>query len=91
MYTFLSKLLCGFRKAHSTQHALFKLLKQWQKELENSGLVGTILMVLSEACDCLLHDLISSKFEAYGLASRRQRVKIGSAYGFWNETKRGVP
>ena len=98
MYTFLSKLLCGFRKAHSTQHALFKLLKQWQKELENSGLVGTILMVLSEACDCLLHDLISSKFEAYGLCkssldvltSRRQRVKIGSAYGFWNETKRGV-
>ena len=56
-------------------------------------------MVLSEACDCLLHDLISSKFEAYGLCkssldlltSRRQSVKIGSAYGFWNETKRGVP
>ena len=23
-------LLCGFRKAHSTQHALFKLLQTWQ-------------------------------------------------------------
>ena len=26
--TFLNKLLCGFRKAHSTQHALFRLLQK---------------------------------------------------------------
>ena len=56
MDTFLNKLLCGFRKAHSTQHALFKLLQRWQKELDNSGLVGTILI-----------DLIIAKFEVYGL------------------------
>ena len=31
MDTFLNKLLCGFRKAHSTQHALFKLLQWCQK------------------------------------------------------------
>ena len=37
MDTFLNKLLCGFRKAHSSQHALFKLLQRWQKELDNSG------------------------------------------------------
>ena len=29
--TFLDKLLCGFRKVHSTQHALFRLLQKWQK------------------------------------------------------------
>ena len=65
--TFLNKLLCRFRKAHSTQHDLFKLLQQCQKELDNSGLVGTILMDLSKAYDCLPHDLIIAKFEAYGL------------------------
>ena len=27
--TFLNKLLCGFCKAHSTQHALFRLLQKW--------------------------------------------------------------
>ena len=103
MDTFLNKLLCGFRKAHSTQHALFKLLQQWQNELDNSGLVGTILMDLSKAYDCLPHDLIIAKFEAYGLSksslsllldyltSRKQRVKIGSSYSIWNEIKRGVP
>ena len=51
MDTFLNKLLCGFRKAHSTQHALFKLLQRWQKGLDNSGLVGTILMDLPKAYD----------------------------------------
>ena len=68
MGTFLNKLLCGFRKAHSTQHALFKLLQQSQNELDNSGLVGTILIDLSKAYDCLPHDLIIAKFEAYGLS-----------------------
>ena len=26
---FLSQILCGFRKTHSTQHALFRLLQSW--------------------------------------------------------------
>ena len=103
MDTFLNKLLCGFRKTHSTQHALFKLLQRWQKELDNSGLVGTMLMDLSKAYDCLPHDLIIAKFEAYGLSksslsllleyltSHKQRVKTGSSYSVWNEIKRGVP
>ena len=65
--TFLNKLLCGFHKAHSTQHALFRLLQKWQKELDSSETVGTILMDLSKAYDCLPHDLIIAKLEAYGL------------------------
>ena len=44
---FLNELPCGFRKAYSTQHALFKLLQAWQKDLDNSGFIGTILMDLS--------------------------------------------
>ena len=31
---YLNNLLFDFRKAHSTQHALFKLLQAWQKELD---------------------------------------------------------
>ena len=56
-----------FKKAHSTQHALLKLLQQWQKELDNSGVVETILMDLSKAYDCLPHDYIIAKLETYGL------------------------
>ena len=90
MDLFLNKILCGFRKAQSTQHALFRLLQSWQKELDNSGFIGTILMVLSKAYNCL-HDLM---FEAYGLRKnslkllldysegRKQGVKIGSSNSF---------
>ena len=64
---YLNSLLCGFRKAHSSQQALFKLLQAWQEELDKSGFVGTILMDLSKACDSLPHDLLVAKFEAYGI------------------------
>ena len=87
----MNHLLCGFRKTHSTQHALFRLIQSWQKELDESGFVGTILMDLSKAYDCLPHDLMVAKLEVYGLAKenlhlisdylsyRKQRTKIGSA------------
>ena len=63
----LNELLCGLRKVHSTQHALFKLLQAWQKELDNSRLIATILMGLSSAYYCISHDLLMAKFGAYGL------------------------
>ena len=65
METFLNKLLCGFRKTHSTQHALFQLLQQWQND---SGLLGAIPMDHSKSYDCLPHDLIIAKFGAYGIS-----------------------
>ena len=103
MDLFLNKLLCGFRKSHSTQHVWFKLLHSWQKELGNSGFIGTILMDLSNAYDCIPHDLIIAKFEAYSLSKnnlkllldylegRKQLIKIGSSYSFWFDLNRGVP
>ena len=72
-------------------------------DLDNSGLLSTILMDLSNAYDCLPHDPIIAKFEASSLSksslsllldyltSRKQRVKIGSSYSLWNEMKRDVP
>ena len=95
--------LCGFRKAHSTQYALFKLLQEWQEELDRSGFVGTIRMDLSKAYDCLPHDLFVAKFEACGidktgliliqnyLSNREQRTKINSSYSNWYDIIRGVP
>ena len=71
--TSLNKLLCGFHKAHSTQHALSRLLQKWQKELDSPGIVGTILMGLSKAYDCLLYDLVIAKLEAYGLDTNSLR------------------
>ena len=99
----LSPKLCGFRKGHSTQHALLNLLKNWQKCLDKSGVIGTVLMDLSKAYDCLPHDLLLAKLSAYGfdfsaialianyLSNRYQRVKIGSTFSSYLEILRGVP
>ena len=88
----LSKLLCGLRKAHSTQHALFRLLHSWQKAFDNLEYVGIVLMDLSKAYDCIPHDLLIAKLEAYGLdktslhllrdylINRKQMTKIGSSF-----------
>ena len=64
---FLNEVLCGFRKAHSTQHALFKLLQSWQKSLDCGGFVGTILIDLSKAYDCIPHELLIAKLHCNGV------------------------
>ena len=78
-------------------------MKNWQKCLDKSGVVGTVLMDLSKAYDCLPHDLLQAKLSAYGfdesaitlianyLSNRYQRVKIGSTFSSYLEILRGVP
>ena len=101
--SFLSHILCGFRKAHSTQHALFTLFQYWQKKLDNGGFVGTIFMDLSKAYDCIPHELLIAKLKCCGigngslrllldyLTNRKQRTKIGSSCSSWCDINTGVP
>ena len=99
----LSKKLCGFREKHSTQHALFQLVKDIENWLDESKYVGMILMDLSKAYDCIPYDLLLAKMEAYGidkkslnllrsyLSGRKQRVKLNSEYSSYVNIDRGVP
>ena len=101
--SFLNNILCGFRKAHRTQHALFKLLQSWQQVIDNGGFIGTILMDLSKAYDCIPHNLLIAKLECYGvdkaslrflldyLTRRKQRTKTGSSFSSWCHINTGVP
>ena len=69
-------MLCGFRKAHNTQHALFKLLQSWQQVLDNGGFIGTILMDLSKAYGCIPHNLLIAKLEYYGVDKTSLRLLL---------------
>ena len=100
---FFNEILCGFRKVHSTQHALFKLLTSWQNSLDRGGIIGPILMDLSKAYDCLPHNLLFAKLQAYGfskerirlflsyLTNRTQGIKIGSTFSHWTNILKGIP
>ena len=100
---FLNQLLYGFSEAHTTQHAQFMLIQSWQKRLDESGFVRTILMDLSKAYDCLPHDLIATKIETFALTKQilqlisnylsyhKQRTKIGSAHSVWANIICGIP
>ena len=60
-------------------------------------------MDLSKAYDCLHHDLLIARLEAYGLENgslkllldsvtfRKQRTKVGSAFSKWSKIRRGFP
>ena len=67
---FLGELLCGFRKAHSTQHALFRIIQKRQEELESGSYVGTILMDLSKSYNCLSHYFFDCKIRGIWIKYR---------------------
>ena len=51
----------------STNQALRRLTKNWKAALDNNLFTGALLINMSEAVDCIPHDLLIAKFHAYGL------------------------
>ena len=95
-----NQILCGFRKAHSIQHALFKILQKGQEQLDSVWFISTILLDLSNAYDCLHHDLLIVKCGLGNgslnllldyLSFRKQRTKVGSADSKWSSIRHRIP
>ena len=101
--SFLSNFLCRFRKGYNKQHALLNLIEKFKRVLDKKGYASAILMDLSKAFDCLDHELLLAKLDAYGfsknalrfihsyLTDRKQRVEVNGAFSEWQEKKLGVP
>ena len=99
----LSVFIAAYRTAYSTQHVLIKLIEEWKSKLDNNFIVGSVLMDLSKAFDCIPHDLIIAKLHAYGfdenalvlvysyLKKRKQSVRINNVYSSFQEIVSGVP
>ena len=56
--SFLSSLLCGFRKCYSAQQARVRLLEKFKINLYEGGKAGAVLMDLSKAFDYIRYDLL---------------------------------
>ena len=63
----LSNFISTYRKFYNSSHVLLRLIKNWKKSLDNKSSVGTVVMDLSKAFNCIPHDLLVPKLDAYGL------------------------
>ena len=100
---FLSPYIFGYRKGHSTEQCLLKMLEIWKKAADEKRFAGAILTDLSKAFDCLNHDLLIAKLNAYEFdltslqfirsyfTERKQRTQVDSSYSSWKELSKGVP
>ena len=78
-------------------------LKRKNGKVDKGKVLGTLLTDLSKDFDCLSHELIIAKLNAYRfnlpalklmhsyLSHRKQRTKVNHAYSSWEEILFGVP
>ena len=79
------------------------MLEKWKKAVDTKNIFATLLADYSNAFDCLLHDLIIAKLNAYGLSlpildliqnylgNRKQRIKISDSFSSWSDILFGFP
>ena len=99
----LSNLQCDFRKGFGAQDCLLAMLEHWKSEFDKRQLFGALLTDLSKTFDCLSHELIIAKLNAYGfslsalklihnyLSKRQQRTYVNQSYSTWKDILFGVP
>ena len=95
---FLSDFISAYRKEYSTNHVLIRLIENWKTTQDKNLFTGTVLMDLSKAFDCILHDLLIAKLHAYGLSfdavtflNRKQNVRINNIFSAFQNILSGVP
>ena len=109
LYNFLNMHNCiyenqfGFRKKHSTDHALISITEDIRDALDNNRIACGIFIDLQKAFDTVDHDILLSKLEHYGirgtsndwfrsyLSNRKQFVEIDGQKSDELVLKYGVP
>ena len=73
------------------------LLEKWKNSVDKGKVFGALLTDLSKAFDCLDHELLTAKLNAYGftlpalrlihdyLLNRKQSITIVDTYSCWSE------
>ena len=79
------------------------MIERWKSALDKSKIAGALIMDISKAFNCLNHELLIAKLDAYAfsktslafisscLPERKQRTKINNTFSSWCDIIFGVP
>ena len=102
-YKLLHEAQSGFRKHHSCQTALIKLINDWLSHIDRGNIVAAIFFNLKKAFDVVDHEILLQKLALYGvrgtslhwfesyLSNRSQCVVDGLKVSSRQSVKSGVP
>ena len=93
----------GYRKGYSSEYSLIVMFENWKENLDKREECVASFVDLSKAFDCLQHDLLLAKLNAYGfeykflklissfVSKRKYRTKINSSFTEWKHLLIGAP
>ena len=93
----------GFRKAHSTSHALISMIERIQSQLDRGQVAVGVFVDLKKAFDTVDHQILCHKLNHYGirgvanqwfssyLSSRSQFVSVANSISDLKPVNHGVP
>ena len=79
------------------------MIEKWENSFDNKKHAGAILTDLSKAFDCINHELLIAKLEAYGfdknalkfihsyITGRKQKTNVNNIISIWKDITSGVP
>ena len=62
--------ISAYRKNYNLQHVSTRLIEEWREHLDKYFVIGAVLADLSKAFDCIPHDKLIAKLEAYSLGEK---------------------
>ena len=68
------KLQSGFRKSHSTETALIRLVDQLFFDLDENKVTGLVFIDYKKAFDLINHDILLAKLRGYDIGERDLKV-----------------
>ena len=102
-HSIFSNLQFGFRKKHSTNHALLNIVEKIKEKLDKKTFSCGVFIDLEKAFDTVNHKILVEKLEFYGirgvtndwfvsyLSNRKQRVKLDNKKSSYLNVTCGVP
>ncbi|MEW8546816.1 MAG: reverse transcriptase family protein [Candidatus Thiodiazotropha sp.] len=93
----------GFRAGHSCETALVNMIDSWLNAIDNSKLIGIVLVDFKKAFDLVDHQILKNKLKIYGindealrwfnnyLSDRKQQVTINNCKSNFQSISCGVP